>query len=302
MRKMVVLLVLMLGLLAAPAAFAAPLQVAAGVAPVAHFARKIGGGLLQATVLVPAGADAHTYEPKPSQMRALAASALYLSTGLEFEEAWEKRLRAANPGMAYVRVDAGVRRLPMPRGHAHEEKGHGHKGKARMHGHDHEGEGDPHVWVAPSSAKVMAAGIAAALAKADPAHSKVYEANLTAFLREVDALDAELRGVFSAIPAEKRGFLVFHPAWGYLARDYGLTQQAIEFEGKEPSPRRLATLIAEARAKGYKAIFVQPQMSRRTAETIAQAIGAGLVAADPLAEDWADNLRAVAASFRAALK
>jgi hypothetical protein len=78
--------------------------------------------------------------------------------------------------------------------------------------------------------------------------------------------------------------------------------KAIEFEGKEPSPRRLGAIVTQARAKGVKVIFVQPQMSRRTAETIAQAIGARVLVADPLAADWAANLRAVAAAFRAALR
>ncbi len=302
MKKMTTLiLALVLTMSFAAQAQAAPLQVAVGVAPVAYFAKKIGGALIQATVLVPGGADAHTYEPKPSQMRALSASALYLSTGLEFEEAWEKRVKSANPRLAYVHVAEGVKRLPMPEGHGHAEdahgKGHGHKDK----GH-HEAESDPHVWVAPSSAKIMAANIARALAGADPANAKAYEANLAGFLREVDALDAQLRGVFASAPSDKRGFLVFHPAWGYFAKDYGLTQQAIEFEGKEPSPRRLAALISQAKAKGYKVVFVQPQMSRRTAETIAQAIGARIVVADPLAEDWAGNLKAVAEGFRSALK
>ena len=73
-------------------------------------------------------------------------------------------------------------------------------------------------------------------------------------------------------------------------------------EGKEPSPKRLAAIISQAKAKGYKVVFVQPQMSRRTAETIAQAIGAKIVVADPLAEDWAGNLKAVAEGFRSALK
>lgn len=275
---------------------AAPMQVAVGVAPVAYFAKKVGGALIQTTMLVPGGADAHTYEPKPSQMRALSASALYLSAGLEFEEAWEKRLKSANPKLAYVHADEGIKKLPMPEGH----EDHGHKHQAK--GQHHEEEGDPHVWVAPSSARIMAANIARALRKADPANAKTYEANLASFLREVDALDAELRGVFATAPVDRRGFLVFHPAWGYFAKDYGLTQQSIEFEGKEPSPKRLAALISQAKAKGYKAIFVQPQMSRRTAETIAQAIGAKIVVADPLAEDWAANLKAVAEGFRSALK
>ncbi len=311
---LITVLIALLAIGFAQAAQAAPLQVAVGVAPVKYFAQRVGGNLVQATVLVPAGADAHTYEPKPSQMRAVAGAALYLSVGLEFEEAWLGRIKAANPKLVVVRTDQGLSRLPMPEGH--NDHGHGDhvqaaKGKDK-HGHKdmhdakhepgHDDESDPHVWVAPSQARHIAASIAAAFSKADAAHASVYAANLAAFLREVDALDAQLRATFSALPTSQRGFLVFHPAWGYLAKDYGLTQHAIEFEGKEPSPKRLGAIITEAKAKGFKVIFIQPQASRRTAETIAKAIGARLVVADPLAEDWLANLRGVAESFRNALK
>ncbi|MBA4358789.1 MAG: ABC transporter substrate-binding protein [Desulfovibrio sp.] len=273
-----------------------PLQVAVGVAPVEYFAKKIGGALIQTFVLVPAGADAHTYEPKPSQMRALSGASVYLSAGLEFEEAWEPRLKAANAKLLVLRTDQGLARLPMAAGH----DGHGRGGK--QHKAHQGGEADPHVWVSPANARHMATQMAGALAKADPAQAQAYAVNLAIFLTEIDDLDAELRAVFAAIPADRRSFLVFHPAWGYLARDYGLTQTAIESEGKEPSPRRLGAIIAQAKARGTKVIFVQPQMSRRTAESIAQAIGARVVVADPLAADWAANLRAVAVNFRAALK
>jgi len=265
-----------------------------------HFAKKIGGALIQTTVLVPAGADAHTYEPKPSQMRAIASASVYLSTGLEFEEAWEPRLKSANTRMLFVETDAGLKKLPMPEHHEEHHEAH-HKGAAG-HGHADEIEMDPHVWVAPSQVRQMVVKIADAFAKADPAHAKEYAANLTAYLKEIDALDAQLKGLFSGIPADKRTFLVFHPAWGYLARDYGLTQSAIEYEGKEPSPKRLAGLVDQSKAKHIKAIFVQPQMSQRTAQTIAQAIGAHLIVADPLAENWEANLLNVAKSFRQALQ
>jgi len=289
----------------ARAAQDATLKVAVGVAPVDYFARKIGGSHVRTVVLVPAGADAHTYEPKPSQMRELSRCALYLSAGLEFETAWEPRLKAANPKLGFVRLAQGLALLPMPEGHGELHKddkskdAHGHKAKA---GHGHDEESDPHVWVSPANVRHMAAKIAEAFSRADPAQAKAYSANLAAFLKEIDALDAELRAVFAGVPADRRGFLVFHPAWGYLARDYGLTQTAIEFEGKEPSPRRLAAIVAQARATGVKVIFVQPQMSRRTAESIAQALGARVLVADPLAADWAGNLRAVASVFRSALR
>ena len=294
----------------ARAAQDATLKVAVGVAPVDYFARKIGGSHVRTVVLVPAGADAHTYEPKPSQMRELSRCALYLSAGLEFETAWEPRLKAANPKLGFVRLSQGLALMPMPEGHDdhghndhhkgdHGKGDHGHKAKA---GHGHDEEFDPHVWVSPANVRHMAVKIAEAFSRADPAQASAYSANLAAFLREIDALDAELRAVFAGVPADRRVFLVFHPAWGYLARDYGLTQTAIEFEGKEPSPRRLGALIAQAKALGVKVIFVQPQMSRRTAESIAQALGARVLVADPLAADWAGNLRAVAGVFRSALR
>jgi len=297
MRKIFVLLIALSTFWVVPA-FAGKMQVAVGVAPLQHFARKIGGDLIETTVLVPAGADAHTYEPKPSQMRALAGAAMYLSVGLEFEEAWEPRLKAASPRLKFIHTDVGLNKLPMPEGH-HDE----HHAKAEAPGrHDHENEPDPHVWVAPREVRQICTHIEAAFAKADPAHAKIYAANLAAFLKEIDALDSELTATFASVPADRRSFMVFHPAWGYLAKAYGLTQTAIEFEGKEPSPKRMTALIAQARAKGVKVIFVQPQFSRRTAESIAQSIGAQVVVADPLAEDWAANLRGVAKGFKAALQ
>jgi len=297
MRKVLGLLCVVLVVCALPVlAFAGKVQVAVGVAPVDHFAKRIGGELIATTVLVPAGADAHTYEPKPSQMRAIAGATLYLSAGLEFEEAWEPRLKGANPKLLFVHTDADLKKLPMPEGHAD-----AHKAGAKGH-HGHEADMDPHVWVSPAQVRQMSARIAEAFSKADPVHAKVYAANLAAFLKEIDALDVQLKGLFAGIPADKRTFLVFHPAWGYFARDYGLTQTSIEFEGKEPAPRRLAAIVSQAKAKGAKVIFVQPQMSQRTAGTIAKAVGAKLVIADPLAEDWETNLLKVATGFREALQ
>jgi len=299
MRKMFAVLCVLLMSCAVPAlASAGKLHVAVGVAPVENFAKKIGGGLVQVTQLVPGGADAHTYEPKPSQMRAIAAASVYLSCGLEFEEAWEPRLKGANPKLVFVHTDAGLQKMPMPEGHGHHEH---HDAKAKA-GHGHEEEMDPHVWVAPSQARLMAVKIADAFSKADPANAKTYAANLKAFTQEIDALDGRIKELFRDVPPQKRGFLVFHPAWGYFARDYGLTQTAIEFEGKEPTPKRLGAIVTQAKAKGAKVIFVQPQMSRRTASVIAQAIGGRLVEADPLAEDWAANLLKVATSFRQELQ
>ena len=96
--------------------------------------------------------------------------------------------------------------------------------------------------------------------------------------------------------------MVFHPAWGYFARAYGLQQVPIEIEGKNPKPALLKELIVHAREKGIRVVFVQPQFSTKSAEIVAREIGGRVAFADPLAEDWLANLAAVAAGFRAALR
>lgn len=307
MRRFILILAC---LLCAAPAWAEKLPIAVGIAPMKYFADKIGGDLVETTVMVPAGTDAHTYEPKPSQMRAVASAKLYFAVGLEFEEAWVPRFQAANPGLKVVRTDARIPKIPMAGHHHHHEEelkpvesytvGQP-QALHEDHGHD-EPEDDPHVWTAPPLVKYIAESMTEALCEADPANARAYRANEGTFLREVDQLDAEIRSALSGLPKNRRTFLVFHPAWGYFAKAYGLTQEAVESEGKEPGPKELAGIVAEAKKDGIKVVFIQPQFSARTAQTIAEAIGGQVTAADPLAEDWTGNLREVARVFRAALK
>ena len=96
--------------------------------------------------------------------------------------------------------------------------------------------------------------------------------------------------------------MVFHPSWGYFARDYDLQQVAVEIEGKSPKPAHLKALIELARREKISVIFAQPQFSRKSAEVIAREIGAQVVLIDPLGEDWLDNMRMVADKMAAALR
>ncbi len=113
-------------------------------------------------------------------------------------------------------------------------------------------------------------------------------------------MDADLKDTF----AGKTGlqFMVFHPAWGYFARAYGLEQVPVEIEGKSPKPAQLKALIQHARNSGIKIVFVQPQFSSKSAELVAREIGGEVAFADPLARDWTANLRAVAEQFKSALQ
>ncbi len=268
----------------------APLHVFVSLPPQAYFVKKVGGEGLRVSVLVRPGASPHTYEPKPQQVVGLSAARLYFAIGVPFERAWLPKIRAANPAMVVVDTDRGMEKLPM---------------KADLHAESpsdpHEGVRDPHVWLSPPLVMLQARHILRALEEADPEGRSGYEVNYRRFMGELLELDEELRSLFSQ-RAGGKAFMVFHPAWGYFADAYGLEQIPIELEGKEPRPAELRALIDDARRRGVRAVFVAPQQSRKSAEVIAGAVGGVTVEADPLAPDWAANLRRVAARFKAELR
>lgn len=272
---------------------AEPLQVAVSIQPQAYFVKKIGGDFVSVTVMVPPGANPATYEPKPTQMVSVSTSKVYFAVGVPFEQAWLPKLSSVNPSMAVVHTDAGILKIPMHTAHHHSAPEH------QMKHHD-EAMLDPHVWLSPPLVKIQAEHILKGLKQSDPIHTKTYETNFHRFSEEIDHLDADLHRLFSNI--EQVRFLVFHPSWGYFAETYGLEQIPIEFEGKDPKPAILQTLIREARSEGIKIVFVQPQFSTRSAETIANAIDGEVMIADPLAEDWEENLRRQALKIKSALK
>jgi zinc transport system substrate-binding protein len=203
--------------------------------------------------------------------------------------------------MMVIQTEEGIEKRIME-DHIHVEEGH----SAQMKGkpgqvEEHYGIKDPHIWLSPRLVKVQARNILNGLLRIDSARGAFYERNYKSFIAELSALDTEIKGIFAG-KREGKVFMVFHPAWGYFAQAYGLEQVAVEMEGKEPGPVDLKELIHHARDEGIKVIFVQPEFSTRSAEAIAKAIEGEVVFANPLALDWADNLRKVATEFKAALK
>lgn len=276
--------------------WASSLGVFVSIAPQKYFVQKIGGNLVNVSILVPAGADPHTYEPKPRQMVELSKSALYFAVGVDFERAWLKKIAATHPRMRIIHTDEGIAKIPMTDQHQHEGNIYKHDKKEQPLA----GAPDPHVWLAPAPVKVQAAHILKALSEADPKNRLQYTAGYDSFLKELDTLDGELKALFAGRKGEQ--FMVFHPAWGYFAESYGLQQVPVEVEGKEPKAAQLQTLIRRARERGVKVVFVQPQLSAKSAEMVAREIGGQVVHVDPLAENWDANMREVARKFRTALQ
>ncbi len=269
-------------------------QATVSILPQKYFVERIGGDRVSVSVVVLPGANPATYEPKPRQVVDLTESKIYFSIGVPFETAWLERFRQAAPRMTIVNTQEGVSLLSMASGHRHEEGGHG----------DHEGHSagkDPHIWLSPPLVMIQARHYLTALVQADPEGRALYEANYRKFIAELVELDLKIDRLFSDVKSGRR-FMVYHPAWGYFARAYGLIQIPVEMEGKSPPPKVLQRLIEQAKQEGIRVVFVQPQFATKSAETIAQAIQGQVVKADPLAPDWSTNLYQVAEQFRACLK
>jgi len=263
------------------------------IVPEKYFVEKIGGALVDVSVMVQPGASPATYEPKPRQMVALSKAKIYFAIGVPFEKVWLKKIAAANPKMRIVNIQEGIIKIPMETHRKHEEEH-----LKRTYNHVVK---DPHIWLSPTLVEIQARNILNALVVMDRANQSVYEAGYKQFIVEIKNLDAELIRIFAG-KRKAIEFIVFHPSWEYFAREYGLKQIPVEIEGKDPKPADLQRLIKHAKKLGVKVIFVQPQFSAASARVIAQAIGGQIAFADPLAFNWPDNLRKVANKFKATLR
>lgn len=276
------------------------LLVVVSIPPLAWLVEHLGGDRVETRVLLPPGASPVTYEPTPRQVVELDRAHLVVAVGhpdFPFERRLLHRLLAHRPELPVLEMTAALTEAAGPSSLPLE--GHGHDSAPSTEGEDAGAETDPHVWVAPETMTAVAEPVAAVLWGLDPEHAAAYRHRLTSLEEEIAALDRELTAAFADLP--RRRFWVFHPAWGYLARQYGLEQVALESGGKELGAARLVALTERARREGVSVIFVQRGFSDRTARALAAQIGARIEVLDPLARDWPANLRSVAAKLRTAL-
>lgn len=239
------------------------------IAPFKYFVSEIAGTNFSVNVMVPAGANPHIYEPFPEQLNQLRKSVAYISNGyLGFEMTWLDRFYEMNREMKKLRLADKI--LPIAEEH--------------NHGHDHAEGADPHYWVSPACALSIATQVRDLLIELDPGKKAEYEKNYLALAEKINNLDTLARRVFGS--ASGKSFMIYHPNLAYLARDYGLEEIPVEFEGKEPSPSRLKELIDRARLDSMSIILVQREYDTKNAKAIADETGGRVVIIDPLSEEW----------------
>ena len=248
------------------------------IAPLKPLVESILGDDFEVTVLVPQGASPETFEPTPKQLREVESARFVFGTGLlEFEQELLHRV-ARNEQI--INLSQGIELLVGTCSHAH----HAHANCSHNHAHGI----DPHTWCSPKSLAKMAENAFNAIAREMP-DSVEYDKNYTSLCIKLLELDEEVAEACRQSP--RSTFIIYHPALTYLARDYGLTQVAVEHEGKEPSAKHLARIIEQARAEGVKHIFYQSEFPASSVEVICQDIGATAVEINPLDEDIFENIR-----------
>jgi zinc transport system substrate-binding protein len=242
----------------------ARIKVATTIAPLGDFVKAVGSEKVEVTVIVPPGAEPHTFEPTPSLMMYVAKADLYVmnGAGLEF---WMDKLLEANKGMIVVDSSQGVALLQ-----------------------ENEGETDPHVWISLRNAAQQVNNICSGLIGVDPANKEYYIKNREDYLQKLQSLDEELNQTFAG--KKSRTFIVHHPAWTYFARDYDLSQVPLMENEKEPGPKYLGEVIDLARRSNITAIFVEPEYNPKAAEVVAREMNARIVTLDPLAENYLENM------------
>jgi zinc transport system substrate-binding protein len=204
---------------------------------------------------------------------------LYVAVGAghEFELANLDKIREQNPGMTVVDTSVGISLLTNAGG-------------------EDAGATNPHVWTSPRNAIIIVRNICKGLVSVDPAGRPMFEANRDALIGALSRLDNETRAALE--PYSNGTFVIYHPAWPYFARDYGLTQLPIEeVEEQAPSPKRIQNVIDEARALNLTVVYRSPADDPSSSETVAEGIGGHVVVINHMAEDYVGNIHNVTAAL-----
>ncbi len=269
------------------------ISVSVSIPPLKYMVNKIGGKNVQVSVMVTPGSNPATYEPKPRQMAALSDTEIYFAIGVPFEKSWLSRFSKVNKDMRIMRLDKDINKRILQKHYYN---------TSQKKAEDAGGNKDPHVWLSPVLMRIMSGKAMRFLSRIDPDNESRYRNNYLQFAREINRVDEQILSIFSQGDAKKDKFMTLHPAWGYLARDYGLNQIPIKLQGKTPGPKEMSKLINIGEELEIDTIFVQPQFSQKKAKTIAEQIGARVINLDPLAADWSDNLLEMAKKIHAGLR
>ncbi len=254
------------------------ITVAVSIVPQETFVRAVAGDLVDVVVMVPPGNSPGNYEPTPREIEKFSRASFYFAIGVPTESANIMPHAEEVETMTIIKL--------------HEIVAESFPERALSKGCCSECSRDPHIWLSPSRAAVMVHAMAGYLSEVDEENRELFKRNARNYIARLEELDSFLNATFSGL--DKKEFIVFHPAFGYLADDYGLKMHALEADGKEATPRRLEEMVDLAREKGIEVIFYQAEIDSPQSEAFAEEIGGRTVRLAPLDPDYIENLKKMA--------
>ncbi|MDD4171831.1 MAG: zinc ABC transporter substrate-binding protein [Syntrophomonas sp.] len=258
------------------------LKAAVTIVPQATFVKAVGGDLVDVVTMVPPGGNPENYSPTPQQMMEFSNAQIYFAIGVPSEKATIlPKIKDLNPDIKLLDLPALVDQKYPPHVFA-------------------TGERDPHMWLSPKRVKEIVLITAEELSQLDPAHRDIFESNAQAYNTELDQLDQDIRASLTSV--SNKTIIVYHPAFGYFAEDYGLNMVALEEEGKEATAINLQKVIDLAKKENIKVIFYQAEIDSKQSHAMAAEIGGQAEMIAPLDPDYINNLQKTVQTFARVLR
>ena len=236
--------------------------------PQKYFAEKLLPANYKINVVVKSGYNPESYEPSTVQMSQLEDADLYLEVCEGgFDEIWIKKLKEIHPDLKVYSLSKGIDLI-----------------QNEHHSFSHNHIIDPHIWVSPSTARIMVENMKNCFLENYPDDSVFINNSYSKLNLELVSVDSTFK--IKLDPFKNRKFMTYHPVYSYLARDYNLQQISLEQDGKEPSVAYLAKIINEAKNKNISVVFVQKEFDVKNAEALSKETNAKVVTVNPLNEEW----------------
>lgn len=260
--------------------FGETLPAIASIFPIADMVRQVGGAHVEVTIVLPAGASPHTFEPKPSLAKKFSSVKIFFMIGAGLEFWAEKFIKLADPALMTVVFSKEASLIYTVEGHNEIETGY-HQA--------HSGTPDPelkfanpHIWLDPVVAKWMVKKIIAALCEVDYHNEQYYRQRGQRYLDELDDLHRLILATVKTFRIKK--YVSYHDSWGYFARRYGLESIGVieASPGRNPTPIQIEKIVGLIKKYGIRAVFAEPQLNPRAAEVVAREAGVKVLLLDPV--------------------
>ncbi len=271
-------------------------NIAVSIIPQESFVKAVGGDLVHVTTMIPPGNSPTNYQPTPMQIIDFSEADLYFTIGVPAEQAniLPKALDLNKDIKIVSLADKTAAVYPhrvLTEEDSDEEGPHT--------SHTHVGT-DPHIWLSPKRVMVMIDAIKDELILLDSENKSIYEKNAADYIAQLKSVDNEIVKALSNL--NQKSFIIYHPAFGYFADDYGLEMVTIEADGKETTLKRIQDVINYARSENIKVVFYQEEFDGHQAEIIANEIGGATIQVAPLSPDYIENLKSITDTFKEVLQ